>query len=320
MTKATRKSHPRVRVNGSTAERARPGLLAVRLAFGLVLAASAVAKLAAPGGFVAIMGLYGIPLAAYTAAVAIALELAAGVLLLAGWYPGTALVGSGLLLLAYWSVTLFGPRLLTGCGCLGTAGPVLSFGQHVALLVAMTTAWGALLWARRPERSWLTERRGQAVAAAFLVVALLAGAQLSRREAAVPTEARAFRAIPVATLDGKMTVLDATRTPVFFFAYWCPHCTAVMKEMASEPLPVRPVLVSTFFRGKDQTENRERTLAKLREVGLRPEDGWTVYLDVTRVDPVKSVPSLAYMAGGEWHVESVPHVEKLRSALGAAQR
>ena len=304
---------------GKTA-RPRPVFLPLRLALGLILAVSAIPKVLAPAGFVAILDQYGFPLPGYAAALLVGLELAVGALLLVGRLQGTALIGSGALLLAYWVTTLFGPSLLIGCGCFGVIGPTLTAAQHLALLSAMTLAWAVLLWARRPDggRRWLTTWRGRTVAMLLLLAIAVVGSDWSRDLAAIPTQARAFRAIPVVTLDGKATVVDATRAPVLFFAYWCPHCAKLLQDMAGRPLAVRPVLVSTFFRREDGPGARERTLAQLKEAGLRPEDGWTIYLDVNHTNLVESVPTLAYMAGGQWYVKPVPDIKALQAALAEA--
>ncbi len=295
--------------------------LALRLTLGLILLFAAAAKVVGSLSFVTTLDLYHFPLPGQVAAWTIALEIVAGLLLIVGLFPRAARGMTGLLLAAYWGATLFGPGDLIRCGCFGAIGPRLSFGQHVTLLSAMTAAWGGLLW-RIPRRAGGPTR----LMAALLSVVLLAtattvaGVALGRKGAALLQDVRPFRRIAVATLDGRLTTIDATRTPVLFFAWWCPHCEKLMKEMAGAPLSRRPVLVSTFFRSRSFTENRERTLAELRNVGLSPENAWTVYLDETPRALVNSVPTLAYLADGRWHVEVVTRIDALKAALKASGR
>ena len=299
------------------AERAR---LVLQLVLGSTLLFSALAKLVDPVSFVTILHLYGVPLPGQTAAWVIALELVSGLLLVTGRHQRAVLGLTGALLAAYWAATLFDPRDLLRCGCFGTIGPRLTFGQHISLLAALTVFWAALLWHVPAERALLVKRRQQALAAVLLLATTaFSGISLSRAGAEVMQEVHPFEAIPVATLNGTPNTIDATGAPVLFFAWWCPHCELLMKQMARTPLPRRPVLVSTFFRSRDFAENRDRTLAELRKVGLAPEEGWTVYLDQSPKALVNAVPTLAYMDRGRWHVEAGVGIDALKAALGAAE-
>ena|GEM_PF-2671179 len=323
-----------VRGDGATHHRdprVSPVTLGLRLTLGLVLLVSAIAKAADPLAFVTALGVNHLPLPGQVAAWTLMLELIAGLLLLTGRLRRAALGATGLLLLGYWGMTLLAPGGILGCGCFGSMGPRLTAGQHVGLLAAMTLAWAALLrYGRedgphpaRPQPGvgrWKAVGRnasGWKAAAVVLLVAAatVGGAGLTRRAGPSLKAVLPFQAISVSTLDGKPFTLDATRKPVLFFAWWCPHCKNLLKGMAGMPAPGRPVLVSTFLKGRDFKEDQDRTTDALLEAGIQPGDGWTVYLDRTGAAPVGSVPTLAYLAGGRWHVESVPSVAALERAM-----
>ncbi|MGE5589072.1 MAG: hypothetical protein ACM3ZA_00370, partial [Bacillota bacterium] len=258
--------------------------------------------------------LYRLPLAGKAAAWTLAVELVAGLLLVLGRHRRAALTLTGLLLVAYWWATVFGPEDLLRCGCFGTVGPRPTFAQHVALLVAMTLAWAAQLRPLGPERPLVQGRWLAAAIAAVVVTASLGGLSLSAQTQAAMQEFQPFQAIPVVTLDGARATVDATSTPVIFIAWWCPHCHALLKYLAGANLPRRPVLISTFFRSRDMAEERNRTLASLEDAGILPEAGWTVYLDASPRYLAPSVPMLAYMDAGRWRRE-VATPEGVRAAM-----
>lgn len=294
----------------------------LRIALGLIPLLSAVLKMVDATGFTVIVSLYRLPLPGQVAAWTIALELSAGLLLVVGRHRRVALTLTGLLLAAYWWATAFGPEYLVRCGCFGTLGPRMTYAQHVALLSAMTLAWAVQLWRPAPNRP-LVRGRWLAVAAAAAVVAVsLGGRSLSSQTQAAMQEIQSFRAIPVVALDGTRTTVDATAAPVLFVAWWCPHCHDLLRQLAVMPLPRRPVLISTFFRSRDMAEERERTLVSLSDAGTAPESGWTVYLDASPRYLVPSVPMLAYMDAGRWHLElATPDgVRAAMEHLGAAGR
>lgn len=306
--RSNRSAHAEQRSSWRTAQ------MVLRVALGLVLLASALLKALDLTGFAVIMGLYRLPLAGQAAAWTLAVELVAGLLLVLGRHRRAALTLTGLLLVAYWWATVFGPEDLLRCGCFGTVGPRLTFAQHVALLVAMTLAWAAQLRPLGPERP-LVKGKWAAVTAGLLVLASVwGGLSVSAQTQATMQEFQPFRAIPVVTLDGARTTVDATRTPVLFIAWWCPHCHDLLKDLAGTPLPRKPVLISTFFRSQDMAEERGRTLASLKDAGILPEAGWTVYLDASPRYLVPSVPMLAYMDAGRWHLE-VAAPEGVRAAM-----
>lgn len=295
---------------------------APRVALGVILLASAVLKMVDPTGFAVMASLYRLPLPGQVAAWTIALELSAGLLLVVGRHRRAALTLAALLLAGFGWATVFGPEDLLRCGCFGTVGPRLSYAQHVTLLAAMTLAWAAQLWGPAPDRPLVRGRWLAVVATAAVVAVSLAGLSLSSQTQAAMQEFQPFRAIPVVALDGTRTTVDATATPVLFVAWWCPHCHDLLRQLAVMPLPRKPVLISTFFRSRDMAEERGRTLISLKDAGISPESGWTVYLDASPKYLVPSVPMLAFMDAGRWHLETATPegVHASMEHLGAAGR
>ncbi len=274
-----------------------------------------------PLAFVVTLGQYRFPLPGLAAAITIGLELIAGLLLLFDRHQRWALGLTGLLLTIFWGTMLLGPSDLSYCGCFGSVGPRLTYGQHIAILALMTLAWAALLRGLPLERRLLERRWDQAVALVLIACLIfLGGTTLSHRAAPVLEEILAFREIPVMTLDGRDTLLDAARTPVLFFAWWCPHCEDLIRQVARTPLPRRPVLVSTFLRSNDMDENRELTISKLRRAGLVPQDGWTVLLDKSPRWLVRYVPTLVYITEDGLRVDVVINAEYLKAAMEKAGR
>lgn len=66
-----------------------------------------------------------------------------------------------------------------------------------------------------------------------------------------PTQAKAsvYDTVTVYAADGTKVVLDASKTPILFEAYWCPHCqrTLVLLNQNRDKIKQFPVLVSMGF-------------------------------------------------------------------------
>lgn len=327
MTKPSRQAFPTLSLPSHLAGQVLR--LAIRSALAATLLVAAVGKLWDPTGFATILRLYGISWPGYAAAAALSLEVAAGGLLLIGFLPLLALPLTGILLAVYWWATLFGAPGLIGCGCFGTVGPRLTYGQHVTLLILMTLAWGYLSWPRflafrrvpaeRP--SWWGHFVAPTCVLTIVLTASLTGGQWLGRSAIAAEASQPFESITALMLDGKLTSIDATKAPVLFVASWCPHCHELLSDMARGTLPVRPIIISTLFHGGTFEENRDLTLRSLRSAGIRPEDDWQIYLDAQKHPLVQAVPTLGYVSDGRWHLEPVAFPQ-LKTALAhtAGQR
>ena len=75
--------------------------------------------------------------------------------------------------------------------------------------------------------------------------------------AGLPVEGN-IRLVPVYNLQGQPMYVNASVTPLLFFATWCPHCQAELPQVQTELAAMRPqrpvVLVATFLRTSDTKE------------------------------------------------------------------
>ncbi|MBE3582142.1 MAG: hypothetical protein IMW96_11025 [Thermoanaerobacteraceae bacterium] len=89
--------------------------------------------------------------------------------------------------------------------------------------------------------------------------------------------------VAVMTPDGRQVKLDLSQRPALYFAWWCPACREVLREVAHIPVEKRPYLVAVCSTGADVS----RTAAKLAEVGL----GDPVFY-ISRETPGNVLPAL----------------------------
>ncbi|MGI9862531.1 hypothetical protein SDD30_14215 [Moorella naiadis] len=98
-------------------------------------------------------------------------------------------------------------------------------------------------------------------------------------------------ALEVKDTDGRRVTLDLNKRPALFFAWWCSHCTDVLRELVGLPEEKRPYLVGAFLQGNDIS----RFQKKLAEAGLA---GGKFYLADNPPDGVKGVPALEVCDAG----------------------
>ncbi|MCL6557719.1 MAG: VanW family protein [Firmicutes bacterium] len=115
--------------------------------------------------------------------------------------------------------------------------------------------------------------------------------------------------------DETMVCLDLRQKPALFFAVWCPHCPAALKEAAKLEPEKRPYIVVTYMRDGDGGKVEE----KLAEAGL---SGEPYYLTQSPPAEVQGVPSLVWWDDVLKHVEGAEAIaEKLNTPklLGSAE-
>lgn len=82
-----------------------------------------------------------------------------------------------------------------------------------------------------------------------------------------PATAPIYHNITVYNADGKKVTLDASKQPIFFEAYWCPHCqrTLVMLNQNRSNIGQFPVIVSMGFKpGTTVAQAAARSDAELK--------------------------------------------------------
>ncbi|HOF38994.1 MAG TPA: redoxin domain-containing protein [Candidatus Hydrogenedentes bacterium] len=131
---------------------ARPRLLpvAIRFFLGILFIASAGLKIADFAAFAEQVSYYGIVEAETqvraAASLVIAIEIALGLVLLAGWWPKAVLPAIALLLLVFTGLILYAWLFndLQDCGCFGSffaMPPAVSVGKNIVLLGLLPLAW-----------------------------------------------------------------------------------------------------------------------------------------------------------------------------------
>jgi thiol-disulfide isomerase/thioredoxin len=74
------------------------------------------------------------------------------------------------------------------------------------------------------------------------------------------TDTTVYEKVPVYSEDGQKVVLDASKEPLFFEAYWCPHCqrTLVLMNKNRDKLKQMPIIVSIGFPAGTMLKNAVR--------------------------------------------------------------
>jgi hypothetical protein len=91
--------------------------------------------------------------------------------------------------------------------------------------------------------------------------------------------------------DGTKINLYLNKRPALLFAWWCPHCSEALKNIAKLPPWKRPYPVAVYLQGNnDETNIRQ----KLKTNGL-PD---TVYYIYNEIPPVEGVPVLLWFKDG----------------------
>jgi thiol-disulfide isomerase/thioredoxin len=96
--------------------------------------------------------------------------------------------------------------------------------------------------------------------------------------------------VVVKTADGRQAELELSRRPVLYFAWWCPACREVLKELAGLPPERRPYPVAVCFTPVDVS----RSAGELAEVGL---SGIEFY--ISRESPGGGLPALLSLEDGK---------------------
>ncbi len=95
--------------------------------------------------------------------------------------------------------------------------------------------------------------------------------------------------VAVMTPDGRQVEFDLSQRPALYFAWWCPACREVLKEVARLPAEKRPYLVAVYFTPVDVS----RSAGELAEVGL---SGIEFY--ISRESPGGGLPALLFLEDG----------------------
>ncbi|QGP93383.1 hypothetical protein MGLY_27910 [Neomoorella glycerini] len=98
--------------------------------------------------------------------------------------------------------------------------------------------------------------------------------------------------VAVTTAGGKKVELDLSQRPALYFAWWCPACREVLREMARLAGEKRPYLVSVSYTAGDVN----RSLQEVARAGL---PGGEVYFSRGVPGNPGGIPVLLYAEGGE---------------------
>lgn len=89
--------------------------------------------------------------------------------------------------------------------------------------------------------------------------------------------------VAIMTPDGRQVKLDLSQRPALYFAWWCPACREVLREIAHIPVEKRPYLVAVCSTGADVSQSA----AKLAEAGLEDSAFY-----ISRETPGNVLPAL----------------------------
>lgn len=112
----------------------------------------------------------------------------------------------------------------------------------------------------------------------------VSGAQMGEKDPAAKGPS-----VAVMTPDGRQVKLDLLQRPTLYFAWWCPACLEVLKEVARLPAEKRPYLVAVYLTPVDVS----RSAGELAEVGL---SGIEFY--ISRESPGGGIPALLFLEDG----------------------
>lgn len=120
--------------------------------------------------------------------------------------------------------------------------------------------------------------------------------------------------IPVYTLQGRFETVDASKTPLLFFAPWCPHCQAdvpnVQKELAAMQTHRHVILVATFLHTSDQ----QQAIAQVQTFIAKYHITMPVVIQADQATQyVREVPTLVWT--NKTIHEGLPTQENLQLAL-----
>lgn len=117
-----------------------------------------------------------------------------------------------------------------------------------------------------------------------------------------PATSPVYKHVEVYTKSGRKVMLDASKTPLLFTAYWCPHCqrTLVLLRKNLSSFTKKPIVVAMGY--VPHTTLREATQLEDAEVKSLGLQGLTVYYlldsNATKYVPV-AYPTLVFMYQGK---------------------
>lgn len=131
---------------------------------------------------------------------------------------------------------------------------------------------------------------GVLLAAMFAVAITLGNVSAEKPAWAVP--AHSTCQILVCNQNGDLVTLSVAKRPILFFAEWCPHCQAFLRQLSGLPENERPVLVDTFYDGAPPVAATKTVLA---DEGM---PGESFYLNPIPPLNINRVPTMLVEQGG----------------------